>query len=82
MYRDRMSTFRIRLHLLQFLETYQKASMNEDKWTLSRNPSEESLEARMLWIDAICIRQGNIEERNAQVQIMAEHCRYLVSSTS
>jgi hypothetical protein len=64
--------FRIRLHLLQFLETYQKASMNEDKWTLSRNPSEESLEARMLWIDAICIRQGNIEERNAQVQIMAE----------
>ena len=39
---------------------------------LSRQKAETHQEWKPLWIDAICINQGDVSERNAQVSMMAQ----------
>jgi hypothetical protein len=53
--------FKATANLFDFLARYRKISYAVPKWELANFP---------LWIDAVCINQEDIPERNSQVQMM------------
>ncbi|KAL8377643.1 hypothetical protein RB595_008368 [Gaeumannomyces hyphopodioides] len=58
-------------------ERYEKMASPDLVWALRflRHPNRD----RVLWIDALCIDQGNVEEKNHQVQMMSQIYSYASS---
>ncbi|KAL8343103.1 hypothetical protein RB598_004451 [Gaeumannomyces tritici] len=58
-------------------ERYEKKASPDLVWALRflRYPNRD----RVLWIDALCIDQGNVEEKNHQVQMMSQIYSYASS---
>ncbi|KAL1877000.1 hypothetical protein Daus18300_002609 [Diaporthe australafricana] len=65
--------FNITANLFGFLVRYRKLSYVVPQWELANLP---------LWIDAVCINQDDIPERNSQVQMMGSIYRSAIRTIS
>lgn len=65
--------FKVTANLFEFLVRYRKISYIVPQWELANLP---------LWIDAVCINQEDIPERNSQVQMMGEIYRCATKTVS